>query len=187
VGSILVPAVVAINGAKATLVAIGALLAVVALAPLGRLRALERVTQAPSAEVALLRRSPLFESLGAPELEALAGALVRLPLAAGMAAVREGDLGNRFYLIERGALDVSIGGVQVAALGPGDGFGEIALLRDLPRTATVTARTDATVHALERGPFLEAVTGSHRVHEAAERVVAERLARGSAATSPGRR
>ena len=183
VGSILVPAIVAVNGAKSTLVAIGALLALVALAPLARLRALERATPVSGAAVGLLRRSPIFESLGAPELEALARALVRVPLAAGARAVREGELGDRFYLIERGALDVSIGGAEVAALGPGDGFGEIALLREVPRTATVTARTEAIVQALERGPFLEAVTGSGRVHEAAERLVAERLARASAAAS----
>jgi hypothetical protein len=175
VGSISVPALVDLGGAQAALAGVGVLLLGVALATAAALRAAERKTPAPEVELALLRGSPLFSMLPAPVLEGLARALIRRPVPAGEVFVREGEIGQRFYLVADGELEVSIEGAYVRTLGPGDGFGEIALLRDGVRTATITARGRATLYALERAPFLEAVTGSPHAHTAAEQLVASRL------------
>lgn len=90
--------------------------------------------------------------------------------------MRQGEAGDRFYVVEEGEAEVSRDGRSVATLGPGDFFGEIALLRDVPRTVTVAARTALRLHALERGDFLEAVTGHPRSAEAAEAAARWRMA-----------
>jgi CRP-like cAMP-binding protein len=113
--------------------------------------------------------------LPAPVLEGLARALVRRVVPGDEVVVREGESGDRFYLVAAGRLAVSTGGARVGTLGPGDGFGEIALLRDGLRTATVTTCGPATLYALGRAPFLEAVTGSHHARRAAEELVTQRL------------
>ena len=95
--------------------------------------------------------------------------------------VRQGDEGDRFYLVVAGTLDVSQDGANLTELHTGDYFGEIALLRDTTRTASVTARTDAVLYALDREEFLAAVTGHPQSAEAAESVMSARLA-GPAAT-----
>lgn len=74
--------------------------------------------------------------------------------------VRQGEPGEDFYLIAEGALEVTIDGRPVRRLEPGEGFGEIALLRDVPRTATVTASRESILYALGRRPFLTAMGAS---------------------------
>jgi CRP-like cAMP-binding protein len=106
---------------------------------------------------------------------------VPLRVDAGTTIVREGDEGDRFYIVVEGELDVSQDGVTIGELQHGGYFGEIALLRDTTRTATVTARTDAVLYALDREDFLAAVTGHPQSAEAAESVMSARLA-GPAAT-----
>ena len=97
---------------------------------------------------------------------------------------REGGPGSRFYLVAEGMLAVSVHGVDVGVLEPGDGFGEIALLRDGVRTATVTASEPAMLYALEREPFIEALTGSPQAQGAADALVAERLLGQAAVSAP---
>jgi CRP-like cAMP-binding protein len=94
----------------------------------------------------------------------------------GVEVVKEGDHGDRFYVVAEGELEVSTDGRSLSSLGSGDYFGEIALLRDVPRTASVTARTRSVLYALDRDDFLAAVTGYTPSAEAAERVVSARLA-----------
>jgi CRP-like cAMP-binding protein len=90
--------------------------------------------------------------------------------------IRQGDHGDRFFVVESGRLGVSVDGEPAGEVGPGDFFGEIALLRDVPRTASVTAETDARLQALGRDPFLEAVTGNPPSARAADAIVGARLA-----------
>jgi CRP-like cAMP-binding protein len=100
---------------------------------------------------------------------------------AGEEIVREGEPGDRYYVVADGELEVSADGAAMRTLGRGEGFGEIALLRSVRRTATVTARTAARLYTLDREPFLAAVAVQPL---AAERVVAERLAAGQATIAP---
>jgi MFS family permease len=176
VGSISVPALVDLGGAGVALAAIGGVLIVVAVLTMPVVRSLERAVPAPEAGLEVLRRSPLFSLLPLPVLEDLARALIRLPVASADVVVREGEPGDRFYLIAEGTLAVTVAGDRVRTVGAGEGFGEIALLRDGIRTATVTALGPGLLYSLDRTPFLEAVTGSPQAHRAAEEIVVSHLA-----------
>jgi CRP-like cAMP-binding protein len=126
-------------------------------------------------EIALLRSLRIFRALPAPALEGLARSLEPVRLAAGDVLIREGEPGDRFYAVADGRLQVTIGGAPVASNGRGDGIGEIALLYGVPRTATVTATSPATVFALSREEFLAAVAGHTPTARAAAAVADERL------------
>jgi len=166
-GALAAPVVLHVLGTRATLIAFGAVLPVVAVGAWPRLRRLDgRV--APL--VSVLRGVEILAPLPLPTLEQLAAALVEVRLPAGATVIRVGDPGDRFYVVAEGETEIE-GGV----FGPGSSFGEIALLRDVPRTATVTARTDVLLYALERADFLAAVTGNEPSNAAAEAVVALRL------------
>jgi len=164
-GALLMPLLISTIGLRGGLLVIGAAVSAVALLALPRLLSIDRTTLAP-AGIDLL--------LGIP-IERLARSLVTVELKAGDQAVREGDEGDRFYVVESGTLSVSKVGVDVAEIGPGDSFGEIALLRDVPRTATVTASTDVVLLSLDRRHFIPAVTGHGDAHEAAELVISSRM------------
>ena len=89
--------------------------------------------------------------------------------------MQQGEPGDRFYLVQVGEADVYVDAQKVQSLGPGDSFGEIALLREVPRTATVKTRTDAVLYALDRNAFIAAVTGFGPSLSAAEGVIGMRL------------
>jgi MFS family permease len=183
-GALVVAPLVHWLGVRGALVATGCCLPVVAAVTWRRLMMLDAEAVPPSAETGLLARIPMFAPLAPPVLEELARALVPVKVEAGETLIRQGDQGDRFYAIAAGEVDVSADGALLATHGPGGYFGEIALLQDVPRTATVTARTEAVLYALERDIFLSAVTGHAASSEAAEAVVATRLSslRPSAAT-----
>jgi predicted MFS family arabinose efflux permease len=171
-GAILAPAVVALGGVRVALIATGALLPVLTGLYWRRLAALDAP---PPEHLALLRAIPLFAPLPPPTLERLARALEPVDRAAGETLFAAGDAGDRFYVVESGELGVDLAtGVKVE--GPGRFVGEIALLHDVPRTATVRARTDARLLALPREEFVAAVTGHERAADAAQAIAAERLA-----------
>jgi hypothetical protein len=177
-GSILAPILVAAFGTGGALVAAGAALPLAVGLAWPRLRTLEASAAVPVRELELLAAQPLFEPVAAPVLERLARGLQPLAMTAGELIVREGEPGDRFFLVDRGALEVHVAGRPVRLLGPGDAFGEIALLLDVPRTATVTAVSDGRLLALDRDLFLAALTGTATTHQAAQRMAAERLASG---------
>ena len=118
---------------------------------------------------------PLLGWLPSVGLERLATKLAPLEVAAGDVLLREGEQGDRAYVIERGSVRVSLEGREIGRLGPGDLVGEIALLRSVPRTATVVAETDLRVLALDRSEFLVAATGAPDARAAADVLVDERL------------
>jgi Cyclic nucleotide-binding domain/Major Facilitator Superfamily len=143
-GATVAPFLVAVFGIRAgVLVAVLALPAAVALL-WTRIRAVDRAAEMPERELELIHSLDLFASLPLPTLENLASRFVPVTVAPGEALIREGDAGDRFYVIEDGEVAVSLNGRPVATLGPGKYFGEIALLHDTPRNATVTAVTSAT-------------------------------------------
>jgi MFS family permease len=178
VGALLAPVLIAAIGAEASLVVVGLVLPALALITRPRLRMLDRTTAAPAA-TALLRRVPMLAALPEPVVERLAREAVDVSFRAGTPILREGEAGDRFYVVRSGTVEI-VG----RRFGPGTGFGEIALLRDVPRTATAMAVTDAELVALERGPFVAAVTGHAPAAAAADSVVAARLGALSAGSAP---
>ena len=174
-GALLMPLLIETVGIRVALAVLGGAVAGIVLLALAGLRRIDLTALAPPG-LELVRRISIFAALPEPILERLARALIPVEAAAGDVVIQEGDEGHRFYAIEEGTVVVSKAGRWVAELGPGDYFGEIALLRDVPRTATVTAKTDVKLHALDRDVFIPAVTGHHDVQELAETAMATRLA-----------
>lgn len=177
IGAALAPALISVLGIEGALIATGAFLPALVLL-LGRSVArIDAAAETPSEEeLRILTGVPIFTPLPGTSLEQLATRLVPLRVDAGSVIIREGDEGDRFYIVAEGELDVTQEDAALTALGPGDYFGEIALLRDTSRTATVTARTDTVLYALDREDFLAAVTGHPQSAEAAESVMSARLA-----------
>jgi MFS family permease len=175
-GAILAPLLIEAFGIRGALISSGALLPVLAALLWRRLVALDAEAVAPTRELELLSHVPIFRPLPPTTLDQLASSLILLKSTAGSEIIHEGESGDRFYIVASGELDVTAGGEHLTKLGPGDYFGEIALLRDVPRTATVTAKGDVELFALERDEFLSAVTGHPASAEAADAVVSTRLA-----------
>jgi MFS family permease len=179
-GAIVAPLLLNWLGTRGALIVAGSLLPLVVIPAWPRLNAIDRATEVPVERLDLLRASPIFAPLPGSTLEQLAGALEEVRAPAEEEIVRQGEPGDRFYLIEDGTLDVYIDGTLVQSLEPRESFGEIALLRDVPRTATVKARTDVVLYALDRRHFLAAVTGFGPSLSAAEGVIGMRLGPGRA-------
>ena len=176
VGSVSAPALIELAGTRTALIVTGASLPLMTALAWRQLRAIDRAAPAPARELALLRGSSIFAPLPVPTLDHLAGRLQITDVAAGSVVIREGEVGDRFYLVDRGRLEASVDGGPPHELAAGDFFGEIALLRDTPRTATVTATEDTRLYALDREDFISAVTGHAASVDAAESVVTARLA-----------
>ncbi len=130
----------------------------------------ERTTPAPGQALQLARATPLFAPLPLDVLEEIAGRLVPLEYPANIRVITEGEQGDALYLLASGSADVRAGGAHLATLGPGDAFGEIALLRSVPRTATVETREPVSAFRLDAASFIAAVTGSVEGLRAAETV-----------------
>ena len=177
IGSLLAPLLVWIGGLPLAFACLGALLPLFALAAGRSLLDIDRHATVPVVQISLLRSMPLFAALPPPTLESLARALEPISVPAGVEVIREGERGDRFYVIVDGELDVIRDGRIAATRGRGDGFGEIALMYDVPRTATVTTRTDSQLYALDRDVFLVAVTGHASAQLAARELAAERLSK----------
>jgi hypothetical protein len=172
IGGIVAPVLIASIGTPAALVVTGAILPVVAVLTWPQMRQLDEGGPVAARRVALLRGQPMFAPLSLATVEHLAATMVPVRFEDGEWLIREGDVGDRYLLIDEGTVEVHQGDRSVRELGPGDGVGEIALLQDVPRTASVVARGDAAAYSLDRASFLEAVIG-HGASLAATRSVAE--------------
>ena len=125
--------------------------------------------------LALVAGNEILAPLSEAVQEELTRSLIEVDVPAGGTVVTEGEPGDRFYLIEKGTAEVTKAGSWLDSLGPGDAFGEIALLRDVPRQATVRALEDLHLCALERDVFLDAVTGHSEANRLANAVVGRLL------------
>ena len=175
-GALAAPALAGWLGVRDSLVLLGAALGVVTLGYLFAFARVDREVKQPPPGADLLRGLPIFSPLPIVVVEDLADSLEESHFEAGSPVVVEGSTGERYHLVTEGSASVDVQGVHRRTLGPGDGFGEIALLRDVPRTATVTADTDLTTLSLERKAFLTAVTLNQASRIQAEQLVAARLA-----------
>jgi predicted MFS family arabinose efflux permease len=179
VGAAVAPALVSAVGIRASFVVAGLVLPACVLLLAPRLRAIDAASDVPGQALDLMRGVPFLDVLPAPVLERLAAAAVAVALPGGATLFSRGERGDRFYVIASGRVAVEADG-GARALGPGDFFGEIALLRDVPRTATVRALDDVGLYALERDDFIATVTGHAPSRDSAEHVVAQRLPAGVA-------
>jgi MFS family permease len=177
VGSAVAPVFVSLFGFRGAFVAAGLLLMISGLAVWPAMRLLDRRAVLPDPErFALLRSLDLFAPLPQPVLEQVSARAFPGALAPGEILIREGDEGDRFYVVTAGTVNIEKGGTVVTTKGPGTYVGEIALLRDVPRTATVRAVDEVEILILERDDFLDAVTGSRRSARAADSEMDRRIA-----------
>jgi predicted MFS family arabinose efflux permease len=176
VGALVAPVAIHVFGTRAALIVVGGALPAVTALLWARLRAIDARAHVPTERIELLRANPIFGPLPPSTIEHLAVKLIPRRVAAGETIVRQGDPGDLFYVVESGRVQVEIDGERVNDLWPGEAFGEIALLRDVPRTATITAVEDTDLLALERDEFIAAVTGHAPSREAADALVGARLA-----------
>jgi MFS family permease len=174
VGAGLMPVLLRLVGVRGSFLITGALLPLVTIPLWQRLRRLDAPTVAPR-RIELLRGDPIFAPLPDAVIEHLASSLEAASLEAGQVLFQEGDVGDRYYLIDSGSMRIEPSSQAVVELGPGAGFGEIALMRAVPRTATARAETIVTLYALRGDEFVAAVTGHATSAAVADAVIAGRL------------
>jgi MFS family permease len=179
-GSIVAARVVDAAGPRNALVAVGMILPLLALATYRRLAKIDHAI-APAEEQELIERVPMFGPLSLAVKERLAAGLSSVSVAAGEVVINAGDVGDRFYIVGGGELEIDAGSRPAVAVA-NDYFGEIALLRDLPRTATVAATRDSRLFALNRATFVAAVTGHREAHSIGLQIVNARQTRVAPAT-----
>jgi CRP-like cAMP-binding protein len=158
-GALFAPALIALFGIRTALIVGGCPLPLIVLLGWRQIHRSDFAAAGRAELVRLLHAVRVLRSLDMPSLEDVAARVVRGHVDAGTDVMRQGDLGDVFYVIDQGEVEVLVGGYPVARLQRGAGFGERALLRDSPRSATVRALTDLELWALERDDFLMAITG----------------------------
>ncbi len=167
-GTLAAPALVGLLGAQGAFLAAGCFLPLAALASYAVLRRLDAGAAVPVDVLELLMKVPTLAVLAPRIVERMARDAVATQVPAGQSVVRQDDAGTRFYVIASGRVAVDIDGTEIRRLGPGGWFGEVALLRDVPRTASVTALTDVSVWGVDRESFLASVTPVSRSVELAD-------------------
>jgi CRP-like cAMP-binding protein len=141
------------------------------------LRRLDAEVRVRDADIETMRPIRMLGALPVATIEQLAGALEHADFEPGCSVFRQGEPGDYFYIVQSGRAEVILDGRVVRTLGTGDCFGEIALLRDQPRTASVRASADThlRVSRLRRSAYLTAVTGYPAAAAAGEDLVRGRL------------
>ena len=183
-GAVLVRATLAIGGLRAALIAPAA----IALALIGamwrQLRNIDASATVPQVEIQLLRSISIFAALPAPVLEGVARELEPMTVSQGTVVINEGDAGDYYYAVADGELTISRRGQLVQTVARGDGFGEIALIREVPRQASVMAVTDVSLYALRKELFVQTVTGHVRAAKATRTIIAGHLGPGNDRSEP---
>jgi MFS family permease len=173
-GSLVMPYIISAVGLRWSLVVLAGLMLLVVVPTWPRVRRIDTTLREPEG-LALVEQSALFAPLERKSLELIAGQLQRVEVPAGEVLIAEGEPGDRFYLVESGQLRVTFAGRELGVAQRGEPIGEIALLRDVPRTATVTAVEPSVVLALDRADFLNAVTGNSEVNNRADDLISRRI------------
>ncbi|HSH11097.1 MAG TPA: cyclic nucleotide-binding domain-containing protein, partial [Ilumatobacter sp.] len=166
-GSLFAQVLIAIGGAQAAMIGVGIFFLVMLMTTAVGLRQADASADIPVVAMSLIRRDPVFEPLPAATLETVARSAIEVDLEDGEVVIRQGDVGDRYYFVADGVLEISTGGKTVRVVERGGSFGEVALLADVPRTATVTARGPCALLAIDRVSFLVAVTGHDSSRQAA--------------------
>jgi len=174
-GALTVAALASATSLSTTLVLVGALQPIGLLVAWRGLSRVDRLAAADPARIQLLRSVELFSFLPPAEMERVASHLQRVDAESGDVLMRQGDRGDRVFLVKSGTVEVISDGFHVTDLGAGSLVGEIALLRDVPRTATVRVADPAELYALERDEFLRIVTGDVTVAGQAGAIADARL------------
>lgn len=180
IGAFAMPLLLELMSLQAALAVLATPVGVLALIGLPAMIRLDARLTAPRG-LELLRSMDLFAPLDPRTTEQLARSLNEVRFVAGDVLVREGEEADRFFVVESGRVEVTqadpVRGDRVLRTeGPGEYFGEIGLLRDVPRTATITALEDTVVLTLARDDFLRAVSGHRESSLAAEATIRRRLA-----------
>jgi hypothetical protein len=176
IGGIVAPLLVSMLGIGGALIVTGAILPIAVLVTARGVRKADDIALVPERQCQLLRGVAMFAPLPLGAIEELAGSLEPLAFGPNDELMRAGEAGDRFILIDSGTVAVETDGAPVRTIGPGGYCGEIALLRDIPRTATVRAITDVTAFGLRGQDFIAIVTGDHEAVRWADAVVDARLA-----------
>jgi CRP-like cAMP-binding protein len=174
-GAMVAPVLIGRLGLPVALAAAGVSVVVITALVWPQSRKADVLSAEDAAKLAVVRATPALNALPALALEQLARAATHLAVPSGSEVIRQGDPGDRFYMIAAGLADVTVDGLRVGTLGPGGSFGEIALLRDVPRSATVTAREDLDLVVVDRADFLAAMSGGPETGGRVSRAALERL------------
>ncbi len=158
-GAIVASLMIELSGIRLALVAIGVLCPMLFAVSWHRLHRLDRFIGVRDREIGLLQAVPMLSPLPLPAIEHLARGLQPISVSTGEVVFRQGDVGDRFYVVESGVAEVIGDGRLIGRLGEGEAFGEIALLQRVPRTATVRAASKLQLQALRRDHFLPVVLG----------------------------
>jgi len=173
--ALVVPLLIGLDGDKFAFVGIACFAPLAVLAAGRRIRRIDEEASIPVVEMGALRNLEIFSALPAPPLETLARESSYETVQPGTPIIREGDAGDSYYAITHGSVVVTIGGREIRRMDSGQGFGEIALLYSVTRTATVAATTDTTLLRVGREAFLTAMRAHPSVSAAAETVARKRL------------
>jgi MFS family permease len=190
-GAVVTPLAIDVLGIEAAMVALGLIAPALTALVWRRLRTIDAMIEQRDAEIAVLNHVPMFCPLPIPAIDGLALHVEQVRFEAGQVVCSQGEDADRFYLIEAGAAEVIGDGRLVRTLNSGDGFGEIALLGETSRTASVRARTELRLYAVDGHQFRSTVSGYQSSRREADAVVRDRLSEfapdDGEATSPPRR